>query len=77
MCAWDFIMIKKRREQVRRKRGKRKKRKRKQKAEGLGSLDLGFILLYGIQRQLSTILQHEKDLWLLNQFSSVQSLSRV
>ena len=77
MCAWDFLMMKKRREQVRRKRGKRKKRKRKQKAEGLGSLDLGFILLYGIQRQLSTILQHEKDLWLLNQFSSVQSLSRV
>ena len=51
--------------------------KEKEKAEGLGSLDLGFILLYGIQRQLSTILQHEKDLWLLNQFSSVQSLSRV
>lgn len=46
-----------------------KKRKRKQRAEGLESLDLGFVLLHGIQRQLSTILQHEKDLWLLNESS--------
>lgn len=75
LCAWDFLMIKKRREQIKRKRRKRKKRKRKQRAEGLESLDLGFILQHGIQRQLSTILQHEKDLWLLNE-SSLKSKHR-